>query len=172
MIRYFIFTILFLMLVFSCKNENMKETYITIDSLKLVDTMPYFVPEKYLNKNNYYANINIHNNSDTTLKFYTMRCTWQENWVSNSTDIFLWVEQRCVGNILYPYEIKAKQTKKFKGVIWINDSLKTISNQNLKLGFVLIRNVELSDLDNFYPILTQKIKNKTDIIWSESIKVD
>jgi hypothetical protein len=118
----------------------------------------------------YSVDINLYNDADTASDVVTMSCTWQENNIFNNAGLFLLNDSICRNNFPSPTKIQSKQTKTFQGVIWVSDSLMASNNNNLKLGFIVIRKQEISYSIEFKDLLKNKIENKQDIIWSNPIE--
>ena len=100
-----------------------------------------------------------------------MTCSWQDNWVSTSDNIQLY-QSDCVKNFPKLEQIKPKEKKVFKSIIWIKDPLIHKKENSCKLGFVLINKNEISKQSDFFIVLEEKIKSKRDIFWSEQFKID
>jgi hypothetical protein len=119
----------------------------------------------------YSVDIELFNNSDTLLEFWSMTCSWQDNWISSNDSLYLF-NKGCPSN--YPITRKINPSDKIicKGIIWVTSTLSYIKKQRIKLGFVLIKKNEILDNFEFGKILSKKIKERKDIIWSEPFKID
>lgn len=116
------------------------------------------------------TNIYLLNNTDSTICFWTMNCSWQQNWIF-SMDILDFYYQDCTRN--FPVINKLNKGDKFliNCVIRILCPLDQMKGKSFKLGFILIKKQEVNSAFDFQRVLTDKIKIKKDIIWSEPFKI-
>jgi len=119
----------------------------------------------------YSANIELLNNTDRLIKFWSMNCSWQDNWISTSDSLSLFNEG-CTRNFPKIYQINPKNKVVYKSIICVKGSVSDMKERNIKLGFVLINELEISKDSEFEKVLSMKIKEQKDIIWSESFKID
>jgi hypothetical protein len=122
------------------------------------------------NNGRYYSTrIDLLNNSNNALDYWTMSCSWQSNWISDNKSIRLFVN--CPKNIPVVIQIKPFETISHYGIIELADSTDLPAIQNLKLGFVLVEKNEVSNKMDFIRILRNKIESNKDIHWSNSFNI-
>src|ERR1035437_843466 len=117
------------------------------------------------------VSVNLMNNTDSVVRYWTMTCSWQENWVYNYNTIHFHYDD-CDSNFPTLEELKPNQKKTFNGVIENWHSLNTLSIKYYKIGFVLINEKEVAHDSDFEKVLVDKIKNKKDIIWSKAFELN
>jgi hypothetical protein len=106
------------------------------------------------------------NNTDSVQYYWTESCSWQANCIPDNKSITWYV--MCPKNVPVLINLPPHYTKSYFGIIEYKDST-IFDGRKFKIGFVFIRKNEVrSDLD-YNPILDDKIKNRKDIIWSNSI---
>ncbi|MGZ4078980.1 MAG: hypothetical protein ACXVDW_15970, partial [Bacteroidia bacterium] len=161
----FLLISIFLFLFSSCEEKKSKDSVLKI-SVKINEKLD-LSRIKNLKGQNYSVSIELYNGTDTTIKFLTWICSWQKNWISNNKALFLNDETFCSPNFVHNVIVKSHQKTIFNGTLWVSDSIKNISG--LKLGFVLIRVQDVSRpyISNFNNVITNKLKNNADILWSE-----
>ena len=119
----------------------------------------------------YSAKIELLNNTDTLIKFWSMTCSWQDNWISTSDSLRLFNEG-CTRNFPKLLQFKPREKKVYNSIICVKQPLNSIKEKNVKFGFVLINEHEISKDSEFDKVLSMKIKELKDIIWSEPFKID
>ena len=114
----------------------------------------------------YPVKISLINNTDTTLRYCIMTCSWEDNFVLTSDSVNLFA-LGCDHNFPTVKEILPGDT-----IVYKNEYLRVFrwsgkqKTANVKLGFIFIRNNE-SKVNTFDSILSEKRKIKTDVIWSD-----
>lgn len=166
-----IFLILSILFIFSyCCTHKSKESNIKIQ-VSIIDKIR---PSRYINgaSNCYFVNIDIINNSDSTIKFWTMSCSWGENWVSNNNNLHVHTNP-CDNNMPILNQIVSGQKMTYKGVLCVEDTLKVLYQSDFKLGLIIVKESEYGSslLSCFSTVLDKKIKERKDIIWSEPFKI-
>lgn len=113
----------------------------------------------------YSIEIDLINNTDTTISFWSMSCDWERNWMPNTNTFYLYPRD-CLSN--YPHITQVESNKKitFKGIVCF-ESIEEPSNTNYRLGFTLIRAKEVENISCFNQLLHSKKERKIDLIWSE-----
>ena len=106
------------------------------------------------------------NNTDSTLHYWTNSCSWQSNWISDHKSIN-WVVE-CPKNIPVLVKVMPHETQSHYGIVELADSAILIGGE-YKIGFVLVRKNEVNSDFDFLTILRGKINTKTDIYWSNPI---
>jgi len=119
----------------------------------------------------YSVDIELCNNTDTLIQFWTMTCSWQDNWIS-TTDSLRLFNEGCTRNFPKIEQINPRGKMACKSIICVMSSLNYIKKKCIKLGFVLIKKNEISKDSEFAKVLSKKIKERKDIIWSEPFKLD
>jgi hypothetical protein len=113
-------------------------------------------------RNLYYPiNIDILNNSDSTIHFWLMKCSWEDNFISNSKNILL-LDHECDGN--FPI----RKTISANGKLQLDWMLRSLSNSPSpgKLGFVIVRDYSPLQDGNFFEIVALKASDNNNVIWS------
>lgn len=118
----------------------------------------------------YSVNINLLNNSDTVIRFWTMTCSWQDNWISNSNNMCLY-NNGCDSNVPTLREIKPGKKITYTGIIHFYKADKSINVFDFKLGYILIKDKEVIKLSDFRKIISDKINIGKGIIWSETFRI-
>lgn len=104
--------------------------------------------------------ITLKNNSNDTLKYYTMSCSWQDNYTLNTRKISI-NHQECDKNIPVLISVGPNETK--TNIINLSPVTRHIIGLKLKIGFISIE--ESSQLSDIH------IENKENVIWSNEIKI-
>jgi mitochondrial fission protein ELM1 len=157
-------TFCLIILVCSCtKNKvRQKDLQIKVEVSEKIDLQL----RSYVFKDCYPVKISLINNTDTTIRYWIMRCSWEENFVLTSDSVNLF-GLGCDGNFPTVKEILPVDT-----IVYKNEYLRVFhwsikqKTANVKLGFILIRENE-STVNTFDSILSEKRKIKTDVIWSD-----
>lgn len=121
----------------------------------------------------YSINFDLKNNTDSTVYFWIMNCTWDDNFIYNIENVYVMNPFNCSRNFPTVDSIERNQFMNFKGVIGAEnkDDLK----KELRLGFIYIKENEKSRLNEILPsppvdsIIT-RVKPKN-IIWSEPFEI-
>lgn len=114
----------------------------------------------------YSVNMDLVNNTDSTIRFWVMSCSWQDNWIFN-IDSVVFYSEGCDKNYPIITEIKPRHKITYNGVIHCVDRLKLNKETKIKSGFVLIKENDVLKMSDFTDVLINKIKNQKDIIWGE-----
>ena len=117
----------------------------------------------------YSIKIDLINNTDTVLKFWTMTCSWQINWIFENRQFRFFVN--CPKNYEIIKQIEPHEKIVYNGIIELVDTTYVVSDKRFKVGFVLVKDNE-ADRIGFISTLDNKIKINKDIIWSEPFKID
>jgi len=161
--------LIYFSLIISCCKCNFKEynkcQEITI-RIKVIDKIKELETGESLFK----VKLKIKNNTDNTIYYWIMTCSWKENWISQNGSLSLY-NPECIKNFPTIRKFDSKEIKDIDGVICVKDTFNTLHGKDFKLGFVLIRKNEITNESEFDDKLDYKIKNKQDIFWSESFKV-
>ncbi len=124
-----------------------------------------------LEGNFYSVRIDLINNTDSIIRFWTMSCSWEDNWISNAKTIYLF-NPGCDSNYPYIVKVESGKTITFMGTVRVCGSIEEAGDSNYKLGFILIREKEVVvDLD-FRKVLRSKGEKGLDLIWSEPFKIN
>jgi len=118
----------------------------------------------------YSVKIDLINNTDSDFKFWVMTCAWEETWVGDH-ELRLY-KHGCDGNFPKIKLIEPGQKIIYNGIVHFDDTVRLSSNSNFKLGFVHIKENDVSKARDFYKLLSEKIKEHKDIIWSNSFNLD
>jgi hypothetical protein len=117
----------------------------------------------------YSVNIDLINDTDSTVSFWLMSCSWQDNWIINSDSVRFYY-QGCDSNFPELKQILSGQKLTFIGILQVLSPLKTGIEKDFKIGFVEIKQHEYLVNSDFRNVLLAKIKDKKDIIWSKAFK--
>jgi hypothetical protein len=153
-------------LLTSCAYNKPENIIAHIYIINRIDTIrPELGYEKF-----YSAKIDLKNYRSSILKYWTMSCSWQSNWISDNKFISFFV--MCPRNIPEIVEIEPFGSLSHSGIIIQSDTTNFGKNNESRLGFVLVRKNEVKDVSDFISILRNKIKTKKDIYWSNSFKIN
>lgn len=144
-------------------------SYSQVDYIKI---KPEFVGHNY-SDNLLYMKTSLENVSDKQIEFWTMRCSWKLNWVTDNDSIKL-DYQECDSNYPVLISLDPGDQIDFYMTLKCLNSIYRNFNAEIKLGFVLVKKSEYKHYDfetDLYDIVPSKRKSN-DIIWSERIKVD
>ena len=146
------------------QNQYRKCLKVNIDVIGKIN--PSFVNEK---EGEFYSvKISLVNKTDSTLRFWVMSCSWQDNWVFNSNDIIFY-RDNCLKNIMKVKELAPNGILTYTGVLAVRTNQISKRLKNLRLGFIFVRENEfsyLSKMDYHKILLEQKDENR-DVFWSE-----
>lgn len=165
--RLILITICFLVSITICNNINSKEPClkIQINNIIKIDTISDSTQRRF-----YSANIDLVNNTDTLIGFWIFTCSWQWNFLTNKSEIYL-DYHGCDQNSASIRKIEPNQKLTYNAVFVLSDTIKAINN--FKLGFILIKEKEIKAIPGsgkaFFDLLKSKREKKKDIIWSEKI---
>ena len=153
---------------FGCTNRS-NESKIKVQ-VKVVDRLN---PDEYKGtKGTFYsAHLDIINNTDSVVRFWVMSCSWQENWIFDTDNISLFY-QGCDSNFPVIKQIKQGEKLTIKGIIQVLDTLKVTKQRVGILGFVLIKEHDISSASDFRRVLSDKIDKRKDIIWSANFSIN
>jgi hypothetical protein len=123
----------------------------------------------------YSVKIDIFNNTDSVIRFWTM-CGWQINWTSNNENLILFPGPNNDKDYTLIQQINSGQKLSYRGgEINIKGNLNDIQKENFKLGLILVLEKEMNEdsyLFNFYDLIHKKKQQNIDIIWSEPFKIN
>lgn len=111
----------------------------------------------------YNLKIELRNRSDSTIRFWTMTCSWEENWILNNDSLGLLLKI-CDSNYPFISEIKPGQVLEYQPVLIVNKSIK-FNSDRYKIGFAYIKENEVNDINSFRNILNDRKKNRIGIVW-------
>lgn len=118
----------------------------------------------------YAVKIDLINDTDTTLNFWTMSCSWQDNWVIEDKSLLFLGD--CPKNTPEMVQLAPRKKIRYDGIIELTDTASFNSNKELRLGFVLIKKNEVHRDGEFRTVLYKKIDAKEDIYWSEPFRIN
>jgi hypothetical protein len=113
----------------------------------------------------FHAKIDLINETDSILNFWTMSCSWQENWIFEDQKLRFFIY--CPKNTPKLLHLKPGNRITYDGIIEIVDTVNCNLRKKYRLGFVLIMKGEVNKDADFDRVLYDKIDTKKDIIWSE-----
>ncbi len=164
--KLFLTLIIFVLFEISCAS-NVKDSQMEIQ----VTTNKLDSKEFKEHKGSFYSiNIELVNNTDSIARLWVMSCSWQDNWIFN-IDTMGFYSQGCDKNYPTIKEIGPRQKLTFNGVIHSTNSAKLNNQIDVRLGFVLIKEQDISKMSDFRNVLSNKIENQNEIIWSEPFNI-
>lgn len=114
----------------------------------------------------YSVRIDLVNNTDSIFDFWIMSCSWDVNFISDRKTLFGLYNRGCDKNELKLKQIKSGETLSYYGVIQILESSIIEKKEKVKLGFIVIREYEISSRSSFRILLSKKRLKECDIVWS------
>jgi hypothetical protein len=161
------------LLVSSCVSCSQKTLTAHVSNTEIIDStfmkLEYELKLEFVNGGFYPVKIDLLNNSDSRLYFWTMSCSWQSNWVAEDKSVTLFVE--CPKNVPILVYIEPRGSLTHYGIIHLLDTANLKKSKEHILGFVLVKKNEVRNEIDFIPILRNKIELKKDIYWSNSFKI-
>ena len=118
----------------------------------------------------YSIDIDLINNTDSTIHFWIMSCGWMVNMRFNTVKVYL-KRGDCDKNSSEVKQIEPGQIITYNGILCIRNTSVIKNHKDVKLGFVLIKEEENLGGGDFDRLLHDKIKRKKDIIWSNAFKI-
>jgi hypothetical protein len=113
------------------------------------------------------VNLSLINNSKETISFWTMSCSWQDNWLIN-TNYYYFYSKGCDNNGPKEVQIKPKDSCIYKAIV-ISDTPDGFGYIDVtRFGFIYIDTIQCKSWDDFPNIIGDKSLWKT-IIWSNPI---
>ena len=100
-----------------------------------------------------------------------MTCSWQGNWISNTKGIYF-CNVVCDHNVPYVRQIEPGKNIIYIGIICVDEAVKPTKESGIKLGCILIKEKEVLELLNFRKVLSNKMDEQKDIIWSDAFKIN
>jgi hypothetical protein len=158
---------LFVMLI-SCNTSKLKE-----NSMKVkVNILGELNNDRFENRKGtfYSLKVDIINNNDSIARFWIMSCSWEDNWISNNSLLQLY-NLGCDKNILKLVQLNPRQSITFKGIIWVKESVEITKRNDLRLGFILVKEQDAPNNLTFLEIVDNKAKESKNIIWSEPFEI-
>lgn len=117
--------------------------------------------------------VNLKNNTDSTISFWIMKCTWGENFIFNDDSIGIYYYRFCDSN--YPVVKKFEPGK----VLTYVDRIVVLGVKNknkmkkYKLGFILVKEKSISKMGfELLDTICKKKRENKDIIWSNEFTLD
>ncbi len=162
-----------LLWIFSSCHSNDKHLSVNIKvgerSYSVQKKAREYIQEQNLNQtfSAYSIKIDIINNTDSTIKYWIMKCCWQDNFIFNTSGIYL---DYCICDSNYPMleTLYPHQIKTIPGtIIFVSDSIKIKTG---KIGFALLDDEEEFESYLFNRI-TMQVKDEKNIIWSNEFKI-
>ena len=118
----------------------------------------------------YSIDIDLINDTDSTIHFWMMSCSWMDNMRFSTAKAYLYL-WGCDKNWPELCQIESGHKITYNGVLRIENASIIKNHKDIKLGFVLIREGETSGNSDFERVLSDKIKRKKDFIWSNAFKI-
>ena len=123
------------------------------------------------NKNDvfYSVCINLVNNSDSIFSYWTSTCGWQDNFTFNVDSTGIVYDRGCDSN--YPILKSIGPRGKWPHYVTIHFNLNSVKEKEIKIGFILVKEKEVTVESEYYELLNDKMNTEKDIIWSEPFKI-
>lgn len=119
----------------------------------------------------YSLKINLINNTDSIIRFWSMNCSWEDTWIAKTNTLRLF-NRGCDRNFPEIMQIGPRKKITYNGIAHVIYTTGVPKETDFWLGFIFIKEDEvLKELD-FNKVLDYKIENKKDIVWSEHFKID
>jgi len=160
-----IFFILSLILLFcSCNRNKTKQSGFHV-KLTISDKVP--IPDFYRSKGEFYPiRINLINNTDSTMQFWTTSHSWYRNFIFNSDAITIFGTGNDKNSLLL-MTLEPGKTLTYNGYLVVRNISSLRKKTDLRLGFVLIT----ENVSNSYRIFSELLfdkKTKKDVIWCDT----
>ena len=125
-----------------------------------------------LNGSFFSVHLELNNKSSDTISFWTMTCSWQLNWMTNSKQMYVF-NPGCNGNYAHVIKIPGGSTFSYEGILRIHGNPVPNDDFLYRLGFILINENELEPHphETFLNALSNKRKSNKDIYWSNSFYI-
>jgi len=113
--------------------------------------------------------VSVHNNSNETLKFYSMSCSWYEFWATNQSDIKL-ADWECSKNS--PEEIAIAPQQEYKRTLDIIYDLNVKSGTEYQISMSLLKVPDIVDWTSLYAWYNRPYEYvRFNKIWSDKITI-
>ncbi len=153
-------------LTFLCIRCNSVEQNIPPLEIRVVSMQK--VSGKSVSRIEHKINFELINNSKDNILYWSMSCSWEENWLCDP-NCFQLTNRACDGNVPEINLIRSGETKKLKSWVFVADPLQAHTVSKFKLGFIYIKANEVKSVFNFKDVLAAKASAKQDIFWSKEI---
>lgn len=120
----------------------------------------------------YSVRIDIVNKTDSTVSFCNMSCSWDCNFISSRNSILGIYNRGCDKNELKVIHLNSGEKQSYFGVIQVLDPTLISKREKVKLGFILIKESEISSRSSFRNLLKLKRSKVEDVIWSNSFHLE
>ncbi|MBP6532101.1 MAG: hypothetical protein KA285_02395 [Bacteroidia bacterium] len=168
--KLFLVSTFFLAFIFpGCKNKEDGKLAVEIEIGNRSLSIEKSMAEEFKQPLNAYSIIiNLKNNTDSTIKYQSMSCSWYVYFKFNSRGFNLY-NSPCDQNYPIVEEIKPHQMKTIEGtVLLVHDS---INSQTAKIGFVVVNGSELEIRQTQNKTIFEIAKENHQIIWSNEFKI-
>lgn len=115
----------------------------------------------------YPIKITLINNTDSILRFWVMSCSWERSFVFNTNAIGFF-NLGCDKDVADHKILAARKSLTYNGYLQISNRSSLKKTNNLKLGFIIIRECDPFKEINLIKILQAKNKSKKGINWCET----
>lgn len=142
---------------------------VTVSELKELNINDF----KGLNGSFFSVHLELNNKSCDTISFWSMTCSWQLNWITNSEQMYVF-NPGCNGNYAHVIKIPGGSTFSFEGILRVRDNPLLNDDFQYRLGFILINENELEPHphETFLNVLSDKKRRNRDIYWSNSFYIN
>lgn len=163
--RKIIFTLSLIVMICSCNDNRINQKILQVKVI-VADKVTF---HDYYRRNQecYPIKISLINNTDSTLHFWTMSCSWDKNFVLNSDAIRI-ILPGCDKNIVDIEKLATGDTLTYDGCLEVYKIPNLEKTINLRIGFVFVSENISYSYSNFSKILLEKKNHKKDIIWCET----
>jgi hypothetical protein len=115
----------------------------------------------------YPIQISLINNTDSILQFWVMSCSWERSFIFN-TNAIRFFNLGCDKDVADHKILAARKSLTYNGYLQISNHSNLKRTNDLKLGFIIIREYDPFKEINLFKILQAKNNSKKGINWCET----
>jgi hypothetical protein len=158
--------LLMLLLTFGCNTNTQNTLGVKLSNVQRLKLDSFDIEHSVL----YSAKIELSNNSDTVVDFWTMSCSWESNWIINKDCLKYYVD--CNKNIPVLKKLQPHQVFMYNGIFMSSSPVERLKGEKIRTGFVFVQKDEIKTDSEFIRKLREKIEKNIDVIWSNSIVME
>jgi hypothetical protein len=164
----FLIAVLFFFILISCNTSCKKDKQISVRIMQVekLDRKNF----ENLEGTFYSVKIAMINNTDTVFSFWSMTCSWELTWITNSRKFSL-LGRNCDINFPILRKINPGKELVFNGIIISNDTILQKGQNIVKLGFILIKENEYNKTKGLFFVVMEKFEEKDHTLWSNPIEL-
>jgi hypothetical protein len=165
-ISYLIF-----LLVFACTSCTPKSTPNKLEIYVNIGEQIGHLKHNIQEVTKYSVKISLKNNTDKIFLYWSMSCSWSDNWLTNNDSLVLMCPD-CDSNVPFLHKIKPGEIITINGSLLVLPTLNSTDKEYLRLGFIWVKDKEVTLLSDFFKIVDLKRKGNIDIFWSEPFVIN